>query len=67
MLNQADNFGCGVDPVCLCTKADFVYGIRDCSNEYCQDAALAAQVVNYGSQYCAGKYSVRFLNKHPSI
>ncbi|RYP88203.1 hypothetical protein DL769_000301 [Monosporascus sp. CRB-8-3] len=53
MLNLANNFGCGVDPVCLCTKPDFLYGIRDCSNEYCQDPNAAAQVINYGAQYCA--------------
>lgn len=53
MLNLANNFGCGADPVCLCTKADFIYGIRDCSNEYCQDSSVADQVINYGAQYCA--------------
>lgn len=56
MLNLANNFGCGADPVCLCTKADFIYGIRDCSNEYCQDSSVADQVINYGAQYCAGKF-----------
>ncbi|RYP03808.1 hypothetical protein DL765_010383 [Monosporascus sp. GIB2] len=53
MLNLANNFGCGLDPVCLCTKPDFLYGIRDCSNEYCQDPNAAAQSINYGTQYCA--------------
>ncbi|RYP27249.1 hypothetical protein DL766_006461 [Monosporascus sp. MC13-8B] len=53
MLNLANNFGCGVDPVCLCTKPDFLYGIRDCSNQYCHDPNAATQVINYGAQYCA--------------
>ncbi|RYP34686.1 hypothetical protein DL767_004132 [Monosporascus sp. MG133] len=53
MLNLANNFGCGIDPVCLCTRRDFLYGIRDCSNEYCPNPSAAAQVINYGAQYCA--------------
>lgn len=58
MLNMANNFGCGPDPVCLCSEADFLYGIRDCSMENCQDPAIATQVINYGAQYCAGKFSI---------
>ncbi|RYP54223.1 hypothetical protein DL768_001002 [Monosporascus sp. mg162] len=53
MLNMANNFGCGLNPDCLCTRPDFLYGIRDCSNEYCQDPNAAAQSINYGAQYCA--------------
>ncbi|RYP70122.1 hypothetical protein DL771_005634 [Monosporascus sp. 5C6A] len=53
MLNLANHFGCGLDPLCLCTQPDFLYGIRDCSNEYCQDPNAAAQTINYGAQYCA--------------
>ncbi|RYP05613.1 hypothetical protein DL764_003674 [Monosporascus ibericus] len=53
MLNLANNFGCGLDPVCLCTRPDFLYGIRDCSHEYCRDPDAATRSINYGTQYCA--------------
>ncbi|KAL7624550.1 hypothetical protein AAE478_006117 [Parahypoxylon ruwenzoriense] len=55
MLQQASDLGCGNDvtPTCLCTKQNFLYGVRDCATESCQDQNLAQQVIAYGSQYCA--------------
>ncbi|KAI1091165.1 hypothetical protein F5B19DRAFT_459962 [Rostrohypoxylon terebratum] len=54
MLNQASELGCSdVAPSCLCTKPNFIYGVRDCATESCQDQSLAQQVIQYGSQYCA--------------
>ncbi|KAI1457929.1 hypothetical protein F4805DRAFT_160661 [Annulohypoxylon moriforme] len=54
MLNQASELGCtDVAPSCLCTKQNFIYGVRDCATESCQDQSLAQQVIQYGSQYCA--------------
>ncbi|XDG03751.1 hypothetical protein ABKA04_003366 [Annulohypoxylon sp. FPYF3050] len=54
MLNQASELGCtDVAPSCLCTKPNFIYGVRDCATESCQDQSLAQQVIQYGSQYCA--------------
>ncbi|KAI2467452.1 hypothetical protein F4781DRAFT_308484 [Annulohypoxylon bovei var. microspora] len=54
MLSQASELGCtDVAPSCLCTKQNFIYGVRDCATESCQDQSLAQQVIQYGSQYCA--------------
>ncbi|KAI1206160.1 uncharacterized protein F4807DRAFT_463927 [Annulohypoxylon truncatum] len=54
MLNQASDLGCtNVAPSCLCAKPNFIYGVRDCATESCQDQSLAQQVIQYGSQYCA--------------
>ncbi|OTA88598.1 hypothetical protein M434DRAFT_122049 [Hypoxylon sp. CO27-5] len=54
MLGQAAQLGCSdVAPSCLCTKQNFIYGVRDCATESCPDNASAQQVIQYGSQYCA--------------
>ncbi|KAI1106370.1 hypothetical protein F4804DRAFT_41235 [Jackrogersella minutella] len=54
MLSQAADLGCtDAAPSCLCTKQNFIYGVRDCATESCQDQSLAQQVIQYGSQYCA--------------
>ncbi|KAI1381155.1 hypothetical protein F4677DRAFT_440370 [Hypoxylon crocopeplum] len=55
MLNQASDLGCdnNITPLCLCTKPNFIYGVRDCATESCGDDSVAQQVIEYGSQYCA--------------
>ncbi|KAI0385518.1 hypothetical protein F5Y04DRAFT_187057 [Hypomontagnella monticulosa] len=54
MLGQASQLGCGdTAPSCLCTKQNFIYGVRDCATESCQDQSAAQQVIQYGSQFCA--------------
>ncbi|KAI5923727.1 hypothetical protein F4810DRAFT_710155 [Camillea tinctor] len=54
MLGQAGDLGCnGTDATCLCTNANFVYGIRDCANESCADHA--SEVIQYGVDYCAAQ------------
>ncbi|KAF2639103.1 hypothetical protein P280DRAFT_470506, partial [Massarina eburnea CBS 473.64] len=54
MLSIATSeFGCGSgDVVCICSKSDFGYGVRDCANEAC-GASDAAKVISYGTTYCA--------------
>ncbi|KAI0851960.1 hypothetical protein F5Y00DRAFT_258916 [Daldinia vernicosa] len=55
MLSQASQLGCSeITPSCLCTKQNFIYGVRDCATESCPDQSVAQQVIQYGSQYCAG-------------
>ncbi|KAI1412295.1 hypothetical protein F5Y13DRAFT_199900 [Hypoxylon sp. FL1857] len=54
MLSQAAALGCtDAAPACLCTKQNFIYGVRDCATESCPDPSSAQQVIQYGSQYCA--------------
>ncbi|KAI2615110.1 hypothetical protein GGR54DRAFT_308945 [Hypoxylon sp. NC1633] len=55
MLDQASQLGCGteISAQCLCTKPNFIYGVRDCATESCGDQSIAQQVIQYGSQYCA--------------
>ncbi|KAI8959987.1 hypothetical protein F5Y11DRAFT_331257 [Daldinia sp. FL1419] len=54
MLSQAASLGCSeITPSCLCTKQNFIYGVRDCATESCPDQSVAQQVIQYGSQYCA--------------
>ncbi|KAF3071254.1 putative cfem domain-containing protein [Daldinia childiae] len=54
MLSQASELGCSdITPSCLCTKQNFIYGVRDCATESCPDQSVAQQVIQYGSQYCA--------------
>ncbi|KAI0130724.1 hypothetical protein F4814DRAFT_456747 [Daldinia grandis] len=54
MLSQASQLGCSdITPSCLCTKQNFIYGVRDCATESCPDQSVAQQVIQYGSQYCA--------------
>ena len=58
MLGLAPSLGCSAtDAACLCRSADFGYGVRDCANEACGDAATAQQVIAYGTQYCECKFS----------
>ncbi|XXG97426.1 hypothetical protein Hte_003727 [Hypoxylon texense] len=54
MLSQASELGCAdITAACLCTKQNFIYGVRDCATESCPDQSAAQQVIQYGSQYCA--------------
>lgn len=62
MLGKAGDFGCGAsDAACLCKDANFAYGVRDCSYQYCQNDTAAAMVVAYGTAYCACEYSLRSI------
>lgn len=54
MIAKASELGCTTDEYsCLCTKNDFVYGIRDCSYESCNDDSAAATAVAYEVSVCA--------------
>ena len=55
MLGQASSLGCPneSDVSCLCKNMNFLYGVRDCSNESCSSAD-AATVISFGTQFCAG-------------
>lgn len=59
LLGDSASFGCtsgsSDEANCLCSNADFTYGIRDCSNEHCSDAAAAASAIAYGISYCSCK------------
>ncbi|KAK7564409.1 hypothetical protein BKA81DRAFT_405491 [Phyllosticta paracitricarpa] len=59
MNNIAINeFGCAQgNIVCYCEKVNYGYGIRDCANEACSSPVDAANVISYGSNYCAGALS----------
>ena len=55
MLSAADALGCAADNVaCLCANPRFVYGVRDCSNEYCSGDGNANTVQEFGKNMCAG-------------
>ncbi|KAF2263217.1 CFEM-domain-containing protein [Lojkania enalia] len=47
-------FGCSNgDIACYCNTPSFGYGVRDCSNEACPNAADANAVIAFGNAYCA--------------
>ncbi|ODA82688.1 hypothetical protein RJ55_01196 [Drechmeria coniospora] len=53
MLAQYSQLGCASpDAACLCKKADFGYGLRDCSNRACGES-VASTVIAYGRSWCA--------------
>lgn len=54
MIAQYSQLGCpSPDPACLCKKANFGYGVRDCANGAC-GAAVAPTVTNFAnSHYCS--------------
>ncbi|EMC94958.1 hypothetical protein BAUCODRAFT_34958 [Baudoinia panamericana UAMH 10762] len=57
MLQVASSqLGCAVGNVtCYCTSPEFGYGVRDCSNQACQNSADAQSVISYGLTFCSGK------------
>lgn len=60
MNNKASELGCNPgDHACLCTKPDYQYGIRDCTNEACPGED-AAQAVASALQGCPTTF-----RKHP--
>ncbi|KAK8179104.1 hypothetical protein BC567DRAFT_76003 [Phyllosticta citribraziliensis] len=67
MNNIAINdFGCAQgNIVCYCEKINYGYGIRDCANEACSSPQDAANVISYGSNYCAGESLVPNTNSLP--
>lgn len=53
MLTKAGELGCnGADPKCLCSNQNFLYGVRDCSYQSCNDDGAAGKVVAFGLEYC---------------
>lgn len=68
LLNDAPAFGCSTtnEASCLCANATFSYGIRDCSNEACDDSANAASVIDYGVAYCSCKSKTPFAAPNSS-
>ncbi|KAF1836851.1 hypothetical protein BDW02DRAFT_201825 [Decorospora gaudefroyi] len=47
-------FSCGTDDLdCFCTKSRWAYGVRDCSQEAC-DEQQAAAAINWAFARCAG-------------
>lgn len=62
MLALAPSLGCpDAQADCLCRNADFGFGVRDCANQACGDAAAAQQVIAYGTQYCGGGSSPNLI------
>jgi hypothetical protein len=55
MLAQASSLNCNssTDYSCLCNKPDFLYGLRDCANEYCQNNTAANIAIAWGNSFCA--------------
>ena len=52
--SKAEELGCKQgDLKCLCTKVDFMYGLRDCSRAICSEQD-SAKVVEYGMKVCQG-------------
>lgn len=50
--DKSQELGCATgDIACLCTKPDFIYGLRDCSAAVCNNGQ-AAEVVSYGLAIC---------------
>ncbi|WEW62020.1 hypothetical protein PRK78_007520 [Emydomyces testavorans] len=53
MLNKAPQLGCGNnDMACLCSKIDFGYGVRDCTQQACGGVDLE-KIVALGQSMCA--------------
>lgn len=54
MLREAKNFNCGdSDWRCLCSQKNFIYGVRDCADQYCPKGDDATQVKAWGKTQCA--------------
>lgn len=53
--SKAKELNCGTgDLKCLCSNANFVYGLRDCSKAICSTDD-ATKVLNYAVSICKGK------------
>ena len=53
LIAQYSTLGCSSpDPSCLCSKVNFGYGIRDCSNGAC-GTDIASTVIAYETAYCS--------------
>jgi hypothetical protein len=60
MKAKAGELGCSSsDMNCLCAKANYGYGIRDCTTEACP-ADNAAAVLSSALSSCPSKYSREF-------
>lgn len=57
MFGQATSpaIGCDsqTDYTCLCNEPNFLYGVRDCSSQTCQDIDDANAAVAWGNDFCA--------------
>lgn len=40
------------DVACYCGNPNFLNGVRDCSNESCQNKEDAAKAIDFGNNYC---------------
>jgi hypothetical protein len=54
MLGKAAEFKCKAEDIaCLCKDKNFVWGIRDCSQQSCGSVDDANVAINWGNQVCA--------------
>jgi hypothetical protein len=55
MFAQASSLNCNssTDYSCLCDNPDFLYGLRDCSNESCLNNTAANIAISWGNSFCA--------------
>ena len=60
MLGQFAQLGCTseTDIKCLCSKPNFMYGVRDCTNESCPSTDRG-KVFDLANQICAGTWLPR--------
>jgi len=54
MFAQAENLNCtsSSDYACMCNNPDFLYGVHDCSYEYCQNNTAANIAIAWGNSFC---------------
>ena len=62
MLGQYAALGCNAyDAYCLCSNANFGYGLRDCSNGAC-GTVVASTVIAFGNAYCSSATATHIAN-----
>jgi hypothetical protein len=51
----SSEIGCqsSTDYNCLCNKPNFLYGVRDCSYQYCQNNTAANIAIAWGNSFCS--------------
>lgn len=64
---KAEELGCKTGNYkCLCTKKDFIYGLRDCSMAVCgKDQKDVDAAVKFGMDLCSRKSSKCFKGLGP--
>lgn len=54
---KASELGCSDgDDACLCRNANFAYGVRDCSAQYCNDRTTGLDAIKYVFDWCDSKF-----------